>query len=304
VILGVAVWNFYWRATKFEPASKEKMAFPLPDKPSIAVLAFTNMSGDPQQEFFSDGISEEIITALASVPELFVVARNSTFTYKGKPLKVSQVAEELGVRYELEGSIQASGESVRITAQLIDALTGRHVWAEGFDRKLENIFALQDEITMKVITDLKYLEATKYFIQWNKEANLLAQRLAEEAIALEPQYACAFSFLGGTHLAEAAFGSSASPEQSIAKAKERINKAISLNPSLSGPHSMLATTYRMTGQHDKAIEQAEKALAIAPASLLSLRELGDCLRIAGRCQEAIPMYEKVIRHDPFSTATH
>jgi adenylate cyclase len=304
------------------------MALPLPDKPSIAVLAFTNMSGDPQQEFFSDGITEGIITALASVPELFVIARNSTFTYKGKPVKVRQVAEDLGVRYVLEGSIQASGESVRITAQLIDALTGRHVWADSFDRKLENIFALQDEITMKVITELrvklgggehkrsdqpcttnlkaylKYLEATKYLNKWNKEDNLLAQRLAEEAIALEPQYACAFSLLGATHLAEVALGRSASPKQSIAKAKEHIDKAISLNPSLSGPHSNLAVIYRMTGQHDKAVEQAEKALAIAPVSLFSLRELGDCLRIAGRCQEAIPMYEKVIRHDPFSTSHH
>ena len=131
------------------------MAFPLPDKPSIAVLPFVNMSEDPDQEFFSDGMTEEIITALSKVPNLFVIARNSTFTYKGKPVKVKQVSEELGVRYVLEGSVQKSGDRVRITAQLIDALTGHHLWAERYDRDLKDIFALQDEITMKVITGLQ-----------------------------------------------------------------------------------------------------------------------------------------------------
>ena len=134
-----------------EVASKEKMAFPLPDVPSIAVLPFDNMSGDPKQEFFCDGITEEIITALSKVPRLFVIARNSTFTYKGKPVKVKQVSEELGVRYVLEGSVQRSGDRVRITAQLIDALTGNHLWAERYDRDLKDIFALQDEITIKIL---------------------------------------------------------------------------------------------------------------------------------------------------------
>ena len=133
----------------------KKMAFPLPDKPSIAVLPFVNMSRDPEQEYFSDGMTEEIITALSKVPNLFVIARNSTFTYKGKPVKVKQVSEELGVRYVLEGSVQKSGDNVRITAQLIDALSGHHLWAERYDRDLKDIFALQDEITMKVITALQ-----------------------------------------------------------------------------------------------------------------------------------------------------
>jgi adenylate cyclase len=327
VVGALAIWNFYLRPP-FEPASEERMAYPLPDKPSIAVLPFNNMSGDPKEDYFSDGITEAIITALSGVPELFVIARNSTFTYKGRPVKVKQVAEELGVQYVLEGSVQEAGGRVRITAQLIDALTGHHLWAESYDRKLEDIFALQDEITMKVITELrvklaggedkrlaepcttnlkaylKYLEAMKHFVRWNKEDNLLAQRLAEEATVLEPAYACAFSLLGGTHLLEVVFRSSKSPKQSIAKAKENIDKAIALNPSLSGPHSMLATIYRVTGQHEKAIEQAEKALAIDPDSIFSLRELGGALRFAGRSEEAIPIYEKVIRSDPFSTANY
>ena len=131
------------------------MAFPLPDKPSIAVLPFVNMSEDPKQEFFSDGITEEIITALSKVPRLFVIARNSTFTYKGKPVKVKQVSEELGVRYVSGGSVRKTGDKVRITAQLIDAITGHHLWAERYDRDLKDIFALQDEITLKIIQACK-----------------------------------------------------------------------------------------------------------------------------------------------------
>ncbi len=131
------------------------MAFALPDKPSIAVLPFVNMSDDKSQEYLADGITENIISALSQVPNLFVIARNSTFTYKGKPVKVQQVAEELGVRYVLEGSVQKSGDTLRITAQLIDAITGQHVWSERYNRELKNIFALQDDITMKVITALQ-----------------------------------------------------------------------------------------------------------------------------------------------------
>jgi len=328
LIVAVGVWYFYLRPPPIEPASVDGMTLPLPDKPSVAVLPFTNMSGDPNREYFSDGITEGIITALSSVPELFVIARNSSFTYKGKPANVKQVAEDLGIQYVLEGSVQESGGKVRITAQLIDALSGHHLWAESYDRKLEDIFALQDEITMKVITELrvkltggeekrlsqpcttnlkaylKYLEAMKHFQRWNKEDNLLAQRLAEKAISFDPTYACAFSLLGGTYLLEVVFGSSTSPKHSIAIAKENIDKAIALNPSLSGPHSMLAFIYRLTGQYEKAINQAEKALAIDPDSIFSLRELGGCLRWAGRSAEAIPIYEKIIRHDPFSTAQY
>ncbi len=155
VIAGaVILYQFVLRPSpsKTEVASKEKMAFPLPDVPSIAVLPFVNMSEDPKQEFLCDGMTEAIITGLSKVPRLFVIARNSTFTYKGKPVKVKQVSEELGVRYVLEGSVQRSGDRVRITAQLIDALTGDHLWAERYDRDLKDIFALQDEITIKILT--------------------------------------------------------------------------------------------------------------------------------------------------------
>ena len=153
---GVAIWKSYRPSTPpMEAASVEKMAFPLPERPSIAVLPFDNLSEDPKQEYFSDGITEEIISALGSVPKLFVIARNSTFTYKGKPVKVQQVAEELGVRYVLEGSVRKAGDKMRITAQLVDALNGHHLWSKRYDRNLEDIFAVQDEITKEIITAMQ-----------------------------------------------------------------------------------------------------------------------------------------------------
>jgi len=210
-VVVLVIWQYYVRRSSVEPASVDKMAYPLPDKPSIAVLPFTNMSADPEQEFFSDGISEEIITALSSVPDLFVIARNSTFTYKGKPVKVKQVAEEFGVRYVLEGSVRKSEDRVRITAQLIDALKGRHLWSERYDRDLKDIFALQDEITMKIITALqvkliegdqarvwvrqgpnldiylKQMQARALYRKGTKEAQIRYGQLAQEIIDMAPE---------------------------------------------------------------------------------------------------------------------
>ena len=154
-IISITLWNNYFRPPSVEVASVEKMAFPLPDKPSVAVLPFENLSADPEQEYFSDGITEEIITALSRIPRLFVIARNSTFTYKGKLVRIKQVAEELGVRYVLEGSIRKAGDRVRITAQLIDALNGQYLWTERYDRHLNDIFAVQDEITKNIITAMQ-----------------------------------------------------------------------------------------------------------------------------------------------------
>ena len=147
----VGIWQFYMRRPTIEPASVDKMALPLPDKPSIAVLPFDNLSGDSEQEYFSDGITNDIITDLSKFRDLFVVARNSTFTYKNKPTKVQEVSRELGVRYVLEGGVQKAGDRVRINVQLIDATTGQHLWAERFDRSIDDIFAVQDEITEKIV---------------------------------------------------------------------------------------------------------------------------------------------------------
>jgi adenylate cyclase len=215
----------------------------LPDKPSIAVLPFVNMGGDPEQEYFSNGITEEIITALSKSPKMFVIARTSSFKYKGKKVDVRTVGIELGVRYVLEGSIRRSEEQLRITAQLVDVKTGNHLWAERYDRDLKDIFALQEEITMKVITAmqvqltegerarvyargtnnlnayLKVWQANEYGWRINAGDNLKARRILEEAIALDPDYAIAFRGLAATHSMEVWLRSTKSQRDSLQKAE-------------------------------------------------------------------------------------
>jgi len=310
-------------APKVEVASKEKMAFPLPDLPSIAVLPFDNMSGDPKQEFFSDGITETIITALSKVPRLFVIARNSTFVYKGKPVKVKQVSEELGVRYVLEGSVQRSADRIRITAQLIDALTGHHIWAERYDRDLKDIFAIQDEITMRIITSLEVkltgggtirvqasgtnnleayllcLQANDQIIRLNKDGNLLAKQLAEKATALDPKYPDPYHLLGRASWLEVPLGLTKDPRKSIANAMEFTQKALALDSSLAPAHSTLGMLYTLMRQHDEGIAECEKAVNLEPNSAGAYYVLGEVLRYAGQHEEAIAMCKKAIRLNPF-----
>jgi len=315
-------------APKMEVASLKKMAFPLPDKPSIAVLPFTNMSGDPQQEYFSDGLTEEIITALGKVPKLFVIARNSTFTYKGKPVKVQQVSEELGVRYVLEGSVRKTGDNIRITAQLIDALTGNHLWAERYDRNMKDIFAVQDEITKKIIIAmqvqltegeqaraagigtnnleayLKMLQARELNWRHNLESSALAKQLAEEAIALDPKYAGAYAVLAANHMNDYWFGTSKSPKDSIEKSIELMQKAIILDNTAAVPHAWLGWTFSMRGQHDKAVVLGEKAVALNPNSADSHMMFGKILTFAGRYEESIPELKTAIRLNPIPHAMY
>jgi adenylate cyclase len=300
----------------------EKPPLPLPDKPSIAVLPFVNISGDPEQEYFSDGLTEEIISALSKVPKLFVIARNSTFTYKGKPVKVQQVSKELGVRYVLEGSVRKAGDRVRITAQLIDATTGHHLWSERYDRELKDIFALQDEITMKIITAmqikltegevtrmwakgtdnldayLKFLQGRKHFFRFNPDDAVLARRYFKEAIALDPEFATPYSFMGFLLLLEVRRGQSKSPQKSIGQAFKLSQKALTLNESDANGHILLARIHLTKGQHEKAMAGFERAVAVAPNSLGGLFWLGRALSRAGRPQEAIPHLKKVIRLNP------
>jgi adenylate cyclase len=312
----------------FEVASKEKMAFPMPDKPSIAVLPFVNMSRDPVQEYFSDGITEEIITALSKVPNLFVIAHHSTFTYKGKPVKVKQVSEELGVRYVLEGSVRKIGDRVRITAQLIDALSSHHLWAERYDQDLKDVFALQDEITMKVITALqvelttgemagriakgtrnldafiKYMQASELFNRLTKEGNAQARKILEEAIALDPEYSRLYMGLAITHIYDVWFGTTESPEQSLARAFELAQKAISLDDSNAAAYSVLGQVYAMKRQYDQAIAECERAVSLDPNSAENLMRLGTVLNYAGRAGEAIPYLQNAIRLNPLPTANY
>ena len=301
----------------------ETQPLPLPDKPSIAVLPFVNLSGDPEQEYFSDGITEEIITALSKTPKLFVNARNSSFTYKGKSVKVQQVGRELGVRYVLEGSVRKSKDRVRITAQLVDANTGHHLWADRYDRDLKDIFALQDEITMKILRALqvkltegeqariygkgtdnleayvKFLQSREHFLRMNKQGSMRARQLAKEAIALDPEYAGPYTILAHTHMMDFWFEFSESPEESMKLAAEAAQKALTLDDSYPGTHIGLCSLYIMQRQHDKAIAAGERAVVLSPSGASAHSSLGTALIFAGRPNEAIPLYKKALSLNPF-----
>jgi TolB-like protein len=319
LIVGAVTWTIW---DSYTPPVPPTVGLELSDKPSIAVLPFSNLSGDPEQEYFSDGLTDEIITILSKVPKLFVIARNSTFTYKGKAVKVQQVSEELGVRYVLEGSVRKDGDKVRITAQLIDALTGNHLWADQYDRNLDDIFAVQDEITKKIITAmqvklttgeeikaaskgtnnleayLKYLRANELLYHINPVSNALAKQLAEEAIALDPDYAWAYYALGRFHVVDVWAGTSKSPKESIGKAIALVQKAIALDDTFAEAHGYLGFLYSMTRQHDRAVAQAEKAVALSPNAADSHFRLGKVLTFAGRLEESIPEYKIAIRLNP------
>jgi len=324
IVTAFVVWQYSWYAPHKEGTPSEKMAFPLPDKPSIAVLPFENMSGNPELEYLSDGITEHIITCISKVPKLFVIARHSTFTYKGKPTRVQQVSRELGVRYVMEGSIHRSGDRIRITAQLIDAIEGHHLWAERYDRKLKDVFALQDEITMEILraievkltegeqariyrrgTDnieayVKALKAIEYHERFNKDDMIVARQLCEEAIALDPEYARPYRVLAMTHLMEPFYGTGTSPKKSMERALELAHKAISLDDSHPCSYEVLSYIYAMTRQYGRAIAEAERAIALDPNGADGHVALGYALQIAGRPEEAIASLEKAIRSNPIA----
>jgi adenylate cyclase len=314
---------------KVEVASKEKMAFPLPEVPSIAVLPFVNMSGDPKQEFLCEGITGEIITTLSRVPGLVVIARTSTFTYKGKPVKVKQVSEELGVRYVLEGGVQRSADRIRINAQLIDAITGSQIWAERYERNLKDIFALQDEINLKILTAirvkltageqalkvekyfkgkqgldcyLKYLEVAKYGQRATLEDTDVARRLSEQFIAMCPESPMAYLWRGYVHLTEYWMGSGKSPQESIEKGIEMAQKALAMDDSIAGAHTLLGNLYAIKTQYDRAIAEGERAVILSPGSSMAYEFYAQSLNYAGRSEEAIPLLQKAIRLNPFSPA--
>jgi adenylate cyclase len=296
----------------------------LPDKPSIAVLPFTNISEDPGQEYFSDGITEEIITSLSKVTGLLVIARNSTFTYKGKPVKVQQVGQELGVQYVLEGSVRKAGDRVRITAQLIDAKTGHHLWAERYDRHLTDIFAVQDEITVNIMRAMqvkltegeqacewlkhgslnieayeKGMKGMEYFRFFSPEGNVCARQLFEECISLDPNYPGPHVMLGWTHLADVMNGWSKSPEESIARALEYAQKALSIDDSQADAYALLGNVYLFQKQFDRAIEEGERAVVLNPNGADYHVWLAMILTSAGRPGEAVELVKKAIRLNPF-----
>jgi adenylate cyclase len=320
--VAVGIWQFYMRRPSVEPASVEKMAYPLPEKPSVAVLPFVNMSDDPMQEFFSDGLTDQIIASLSKVPDLFVIARNSTFTYKGKAVRVQQVAEDLGVRYVLEGSVRKSEDKLRVTAQLIDALKGHHLWAEQYDREMKDVFAVQDDITMQILgalqvqlttgpqgakgkgtqnlqAYLKFLEAVSIYHQYSRDGNVRARQLVEEAIARDPEYATAYALLGIIHQTDIPMGLSKSPRESLEKAIQYAKKAQSLDEKNYVGYIAMVGPHIGRRDHENAIKEAKKAINLAPGAASPYASLGNALCHSGRSHEAIDYLKKAIRIDPF-----
>jgi TolB-like protein/Flp pilus assembly protein TadD len=279
------------------------------------------MSKDPEQDYFSDGITEVLTSDLSRIASLFVIARNTAFTYKGKATNVQEVSKELGVRYVLEGSIQKAGEQVRITAQLIDAITGGHVWTERFDRPFKDIFALQDEIVQKIVTTLKLqltlqeqgyvvrkrtdnleaydavLRGQEYHHRLTKEANAQARQLYEKAIELDPQYAEAYAHLGFTYWLEWGNRWSADPK-TMERALAFAQQALALNDSLPTAHSLLSTVYAQKQQYDQAIAEGERAIALDPSHADSYALQAQVLNIAGRPEEALQSGEQAVRLNP------
>src|SRR5262245_29434308 len=296
-------------------------ALPLRDKPSIVVLPFVNLSEDPKQEYFSDGLTEDLTSALSKISSLFVIARNSAFTYKGKAVKVQDVSKELGVRYVLEGSVRKADNQVRITVQLIEATTGGHVWSERYDRPLQEIFALQDEVVQKIVTTLKlqltlqeqgilvrkttdnleaydyYLRGREQFNRFTQATNAQARQLFEKALALDPQYAEAYAFLGSTYFAEWAFQWS-QDAQALDQALALAQRAVALDDSLAQAHVILGTVYLWKKQYDQALAEAERAIALDANFAEAYTWLGEALRRVSRPEEALGLMEKAMRLNP------
>jgi len=299
-------------------ASIERRKYALPDKPSIVVLPFVSISEDPKRDFFTDGLTEEIINALSRLPQIFVIARNSSFTYKGKAVDVKQVGRELGVQYLLEGSVRTEGNRIRVTAQLIDSTTGRHIFSERYDRELKDIFTTQDDITIKILTALrialkdeelarvqakgvsnieayfKLLEVRELQEEVNRDTNNRARSLAEEALLLDPGSSAAYAALAAVHFWDYWLGPPKSSEDSIQQGIAMAQKAIALDNNIRG-HYYLAMLYVNKGDYDKAVEEAELAASMDPAALTTY---GSTLNHAGRHAEAIAVFQKALRLNP------
>jgi adenylate cyclase len=304
--------------------SVQSPALTLPDEPSIAVLPFTNMSGDREQEYFSDGITDDLITALSRLPDLFVIARTSTFTYKSKPAKVQDISRELGVKYILEGSVRKEANEVRITAQLVDAASGDHLWAAHYDRPLKDIFSLQDEIVRRIVTTLKlrinskawkgvdvlsqhtdnldayddYLRGVKYAWGLTENGDVNAKRMFEKAIELDPTYADAYGALGYMYFFGWLSQWSEFDPNALDRAIKLEQQAIALDDGNALTHALLGRLYMFNRQYDKAIAEGRQALDLAPNFGLAYFFLGDTLGHAGKLAESIGLVEKAERLDP------
>jgi adenylate cyclase len=301
--------------------SAQKLAPPLPDMPSIAVLPLTNMSGDREQEYFNDGITDDLITALSRLPGLFVIARTSSFTYKGKAVRLQDVGKELGVKYILGGGVRKAGDQVRITVQLADATTGAELWAERYDRPLRDIFALQDEIVRRIVTTLNLqlalaqrgllipretenleayddvLRGVEYVLNETKDGNAKARLMFEKAIKLDPKYPRAYAALGLNYFLGFIHLLSPNPN-GLEQAVQLEQQAIALDDSLPGAHSFLAAIYVQKGQYDQAVTEAQRGIALNPNSATGYFWLAEVMNNIARPAEALVAVEKAMRLDP------
>lgn len=317
--LGILIWALFR-----SDSGREVAHLPLPGKPSIAVLAFDNLTGGVTQDYLSDGLSENITTALARFPDFFVIARNSSFTYKGKPTKVQQIAAELGVRYVIEGSVQFADETFRTTAQLIDASTGKHLWAETYDREMTDFFDVQDDITQQIASTLVanisqaeynrlknqptqnlgayelFKRAQEQSFTFTKEGNIRALALAEQARALDPNFTSAYIELAWAHINGARWGWSENTprDTSLKLAFDTARKAIELEPLNFKAHWVLANATTQSGDLKGASVLYDKAISLNPNSASVLADSIDPLVYSGRAEEGVARMKAAIRLNP------
>jgi adenylate cyclase len=293
------------------------------DKPSIAVLPFANMSGDPEQEFFADGLTEDIITELSRFRELFVISRNSAFVYKNRAVRIQEVAAEFGVQYVVEGSVRKAGNRVRVTVQLIDAESDRHVWAERYDRELEDIFAIQDEVTAAIVATLPgrveaaghdrvkrkptdnlaayecVLAGKVLHHRSTREDNAEAQRVLERAIALDPKYAHAHAWLGCVLGQGWTYGWCEDRDAAFRRVSDELRTALALDENDSDVHRILAALHLISRDHDRAMYHQERALSLNPNNDLIVVQQGELLTWLGRPEEGIEWIRKAMRLNPY-----
>ncbi len=316
-------------ALKLSPESYEALIgerLELPDKPSVAVLPFQNMSGDPEQEYFADGMTDEIITALSRVPGLFVIANKSTRIYKERKVDIKDVGRDQGVRYALEGGIRKAGDQVRVTVKLIDTATGLHIWAERFQRKLDDIFAVQDEITRKIVIELQVklvtgehsrsiatgtnsVEAWELVIRAEslidsnvRDDVIAAKQILTRALELDNNYPAAWTNLGWVYWNESVWKWSSDPEKSMALAMDAVQKAISVGADYPMGYSLLGSIHMTRGDVEQAITESKKAVELAPGNSHVLAILGNVLIDSGRLKEGIRAVQKAVRLCPYPPA--
>jgi adenylate cyclase len=321
--------NDFQVPSKLSPESYEALTgecLELPHNQSIAVLPFQNMSGDTEQEYFADGMAEDIITALSRIPDLVVISRNSTFVYKGRAVDVRLVGKELAVSHVLEGSVRKVGDRIRITTQLVNTQSGKHVWAERYDRKLGDIFAVQDEITHNLVIELHVklvsgeiarlvATGTNSVEAWEltrRSAPLIesivradaiaAKQLLVRALELDSNYSAAWSYLGWIYWAESVWEWSSDPAKSLHMAFDAAQNALSADPNYSETYSLLGNIYMSHGDKNQAITMCEKAVELAPGDSLAIAHLADVLIESGRVNEGIRNLQKAIRLCPFPPA--